>query len=417
VAASSALQGLRVLDLSRVLAGPWATQLLADLGAEVIKIERPGVGDDTRSWGPPMQPSSTRDGVEQSAYFLSTNRGKRSVAIDISTAEGADIVRSLVAVSDVVIENFKVDGLVAFGLDAASLIAAHPSLVVCSITGFGQQGPLSHLPGYDMVVQAMSGLMSVTGQPDGTPGGEPMKAGVALMDVMCGLYASSAILAAVIESQRTGMGTHIDVSLLDVGIATLANQALSYLVSGNEPRRLGNSHPTIAPYQPFDSADGPLVIAVGNDQQFRSLVALLGVGDMADDARFSTNAARVSHRSELLAAIEPLIKGHERESLLVKLTAGGIPAGPIRSVSQALTDDHATARGVVINLESEAMGTVPSVAQPFAMNIAGATHGSANIASPLAPPTLGEHTAEVLGDVLGMDPPAIAALFQRGIVA
>ncbi|HEX8470596.1 MAG TPA: CoA transferase, partial [Brevundimonas sp.] len=310
------LSGVRVLDLSRVLAGPWATQLLADLGAEVIKIERPGAGDDTRAWGPPFL--KTTDGTRgDAAYFLSANRGKKSVTLDIATDEGAAIARELAATCDVVIENFKTGGLKKYGLDHASLTAAHPKLVYCSITGFGQDGPDAGRPGYDYMIQAMGGLMSITGQPDGAPGAEPMKVGVAVVDLFTGMYASNAILAALLHARATGEGQHIDLALFDVQAAMLANQATNYFASGSAPTRMGNAHPNLAPYQPFPCSDGMIVVAVGNDGQFRAFAGALGAAEMGTDPRFATNALRIEHRAMLTATVSALTAGLTMRELTV----------------------------------------------------------------------------------------------------
>ncbi|MBY6018346.1 CoA transferase [Halomonas denitrificans] len=339
-----ALQGIRVLDLSRVLAGPWAGQLLADLGAEVIKVERPERGDDTRHWGPPFLEGP--DGPLESAYFLCANRGKRSVCLDLASAEGQWRCRELAAQCDVVIENFKVGDAARMGLDYPSLCADNPGLIYCSITGFGQTGPYRHRPGYDLLVQAMGGLMSITGAPEG----EPQKVGVALTDIMTGLYATVGILAAVNERQRSGLGQHIDLALLDVTAATLANQATNALVGGLNPGRLGNAHPNIVPYQSFVCADGELVLAVGNDAQFGRLCELLGMAEWATDLRYATNAARVAHRSELVPALARAFLAADRDHWLAKLEQAGIPAGPINSVQEVFADPQIQARGMVVAL-------------------------------------------------------------------
>jgi len=344
------LAGLKVVELARILAGPWAGQMLADLGAEVVKIERPGAGDDTRHWGPPF----AADGA--AAYFHSCNRGKSSVAIDLDTANGQEAVRALIGDADVLIENFKVGGLAHYGLDYPSLSALNPRLVYCSITGFGQDGPYAARPGYDFIIQAMGGLMSLTGEPDGTP----VRAGVAVADLFTGVYASAAILAALRGREATGAGCHIDMALLDVQVAMLANQAMNHLVSGEAPGRIGNAHPNIAPYQVFAVADGHLIVAVGNDGQFRRLCALLG---LAEEPRFATNADRVRNRDALEALLAPPIALRRRDELLAALTAAGVPTGPINDVAEVFADPQVVARGMRIEA-----GGVPGVASPIVID-------------------------------------------------
>jgi crotonobetainyl-CoA:carnitine CoA-transferase CaiB-like acyl-CoA transferase len=344
------LAGLKVIELARILAGPWAGQLLADLGAEVIKIERPGSGDDTRGWGPPFAPDGS------AAYFHACNRGKAAVAIDLESAEGQDRVRDLVRDADILIENFKVGGLGQYGLDFASLSALNPRLIYCSITGFGQTGPYASRPGYDLIIQAMGGLMDLTGTRDG----EPQRAGVAVADIFTGLYASVAILAALRGRETTGAGCHLDMALLDSQVAILANQAMSYLVTGEAPHRLGNAHASIAPYQSFAVADGHLIVAVGNDAQFRRLCLLLGV---AEEKRFATNAGRVRNRTALEAVLEPVIALRSRDELLASMAAAGIPAGPINDVAEVFADPQVVARGMRID-----PGGVPGVASPIVID-------------------------------------------------
>jgi crotonobetainyl-CoA:carnitine CoA-transferase CaiB-like acyl-CoA transferase len=399
------LEGIRVLDLSRVLAGPWCTQLLADLGAEVIKVEKPGEGDDTRAWGPPYVQSA--DGrARESAYFLSANRGKRSVAIDIAHPRGARLVAQLAARCDVLVENFKVGGLARYGLDQASLSAAHPGLVYCSITGFGQDGPYAGRPGYDFVVQGMSGLMSVTGE----PGGEPMKAGVAIVDVFTGLYAANAIQAALRMRERTGLGTHIDLALLDVQVAAMANQALNYLASGSNPARHGNAHPNIVPYQSFRTADVPVTVAVGNDQQFRRLCDVLGCPGLAADARFASNELRVRHREALLPLLQELLLAREAAHWLARLEAAGVPAGPVNTMQQVFADPQVRHRGLRQELEHARVGGVPGVRCPIRMT-------GAEVGSTLAPPALGADTRAVLAGVLGLAAAQLDELAREGVVA
>jgi formyl-CoA transferase len=372
--------------MSRVLAGPWAGQILADLGAEVIKIERPGVGDDTRHWGPPWV---EHDGQKVAAYFLSANRGKRSVAIDMAKPEGAALIRQIAGTCDIVVENFKVGGLAKFGLDAASLRAANPRLIVASITGFGQDGPYADRAGYDYIIQGMSGLMSITGQPDGQPGGAPMRVGVAVVDLFTGLYACVAILAALHQRERSGEGAHIDMALFDTSLAILANQASNALVSGKDPPRQGNTHPNIVPYQAFEAADQPLIIAVGNDGQFARLAELCGHPEWARDERFGTNAARVANRDSLVPLIAEVIGGKSAAEWFAALDAAGIPAGPINTVTQAFADVQAQHRQIVRAMGGGALGEVPTVGSPVRMD-------GERADSDLPPPGLGEHTDEVL---------------------
>jgi crotonobetainyl-CoA:carnitine CoA-transferase CaiB-like acyl-CoA transferase len=389
------LADVKVLELARVLAGPWAGQLLADLGADVIKVERPGSGDETRAWGPPFV--SGPDGVEgDAAYFHATNRGKRSVTADLGTEEGRDLVRRLARRCDVLIENFKCGALVKFGLDHASLRAANPRLIYCSITGFGQSGPYAHRAGYDFIIQGLSGLMDVTGMPDGPP----LKGGVASADVFTGVYAVVAVLAALRERDATGCGTYIDMSLLDVQMSVLANQALNFLVSGRAPQRLGNAHPNLAPYEVFPAQGGDLIIAVGNDAQFQRLCAVLGSDALAGTARFATNAARVANRVELSALIAAQTSGRQRDGLITDLEAAGVPGGPINSIAQAFADPQVRARGVRVDLPAENLpgGTLPAVRAPIVFD------GVASVAMRRSP-TLGEHTLEVLNELGAEVPP------------
>jgi crotonobetainyl-CoA:carnitine CoA-transferase CaiB-like acyl-CoA transferase len=345
------LAGLRVLELARILAGPWAGQVLADLGAEVIKVESPE-GDDTRRWGPPFV---EKDGERSAAYFHATNRGKRSVIADFASPEGRALVCGLAADADVVIENFKVGGLAKYGLDHAALSALNPRLITCSITGFGQTGPYAPRAGYDFIIQGMAGLMSVTGEPDG----QPQKAGVAITDLFTGLYAVNAILAAVIERDRTGRGRHIDMALFDTGVAVTANQALNYLVSGAAPGRMGNAHPNLAPYAVFDCADGWIILATGNDAQFRRLCAILDLPDLAADPAFATNEARVARRAELTARLTAATRQRGRAALLAACEAAGVPAGPINDMADVFADPQVAARGLRIERDG-----VPGVRSP-----------------------------------------------------
>jgi crotonobetainyl-CoA:carnitine CoA-transferase CaiB-like acyl-CoA transferase len=386
-----ALSHLRVLDLSRVLAGPWASQILADLGAEVIKIERPGGGDDTRAWGPPFMRAPGGEVTTESAYFLCTNRGKKSVCIDMKSEQGQARLRQMAAGSDVLIENFKVGGAAAFGLDYASLAELNPGLVYCSITGFGQTGPLRQRPGYDFLVQAMGGLMSVTGPPDGAEGAGPQKVGVALTDIMTGLYATIGILAALSERDRSGLGQHVDLALLDVTAATLANQATNYLVGGINPTRLGNAHPNIVPYQSFIAADGHLILAVGNDAQFRRCVQVLGCPELADDPRFASNALRVQHREVLVPLLQRPMLERGKDEWLALFEAAGVPAGPINSVAEVFDEPQILARGMRVNIPHALNPALELVGNPIKLSRTPVQYRG-------APPTLGEHTAEVLGD-------------------
>ncbi len=400
-----ALSHLKVLDLSRVLAGPWAGQLLGDLGADVIKVERPGEGDDTRGWGPPFLEDRDGNPTGESAYYLSANRSKRSVTIDFTVPAGQELVRRLAASSDVVIENFKVGGLARYGLDYASLKVVKPDLIYCSITGFGQDGPYAGRAGYDFVVQGMGGLMSLTGAPDG----EPMKVGVAFADIFSGLYSTVAILAALAHRDRTGEGQHIDIGLLDVEVAVLANQAANYLVGGMVPRRLGNTHPNIVPYQVFATADGHIILAVGNDSQFARFATVAGRPDLAKDERFATNAARVDNRSELVPLVAALIAAHPSAWWIERLEAANLPYGPINDLAQVFADAQVRHRGMQVSLAHPLAGEVDLVANPI--------HLSATpVAYDRAPPLLGADTAEALADWLGMGPAEIERLRAARVV-
>jgi crotonobetainyl-CoA:carnitine CoA-transferase CaiB-like acyl-CoA transferase len=383
-----ALSHLRVLDLSRVLAGPWASQMLADLGAEVIKIEHPGRGDDTRGWGPPYLHDGDGRAVE-SAYFLCANRNKRSVAIDLATSEGQAALRELAAASDVLIENFKVGGLAKYGLDYASLSALNPRLVYCSITGFGQTGPYAQRPGYDFMIQGLGGLMSLTGAPDDEAGGGPMKAGVALVDVLTGLHAVSGILAALAWRERSGEGQHIDLALLDVQVSCLANQAMNYLATGRSPERLGNAHPSIVPYQAFPTADGDMILAVGNDSQFASFCRAAGRPQWAADPRFATNAARVEHRRALVPLLRQLTVQHTTAEWIERLEQANVPCGPINTLEQVFADPQVQARGLRVDLPHERLGRVPSVASPLRLS-------KTPVQYRRPAPALGADTGEVL---------------------
>jgi len=395
---AKALEGIKVLDLSRVLAGPWAGQLLADLGADVVKVERPGSGDDTRSWGPPWLKDAAGEPTRDAAYYFCANRNKRSVAVDIATPEGQALVRRLALEADVVLENFKVGGLRQYGLDWASLSALKPALVYCSITGFGQTGPYAQRAGYDFLIQGMGGLMSVTGRADGEEGAGPQKVGVALTDILTGLYASVGVLAALAHRDRTGAGQHIDLALLDVQVACLANQTANYLIGGSVPRRMGNAHPNIVPYQDFPTADGDMILAVGNDGQFARLCEVAGQAQWAVDARFATNAARVRHRAELIPLLRQATVMRTTREWVAALEAAGVPCGPINRLDEVFADPQVIARGLRIDLPHALAGSVPGVANPIRMSASPVRYERAS-------PLLGEHTAEVLADWLGMAAP------------
>ena len=403
--ASGPLAGVMVLDLSRVLAGPWATQALADLGAEVIKIERPSAGDDTRHWGPPFA-TATDGGQGDAAYFFSANRGKRSVTVDIARPEGAALVRALAAKADVLVENFKVGGLKKYGLDFASLAAANPRLVYCSITGFGQTGPDAGRAGYDYMIQAMGGLMSITGE-EGRP---PVKVGVAVADLFAGLYASNAILAALLHARAVGEGQHIDIALFEAQAAMLANQAANWFVSGEVPRRLGAAHPNLAPYQPLPTLDGALVVAVGNDSQFRALCRALAAPELGEDPRFRTNALRVGHRAELTSALEALTAARPTHAWIETLEAAGVPCGPINTIEQVFAEPQARARGLVVEqTRGDLEAKVQSVASPMRLSATPVSYRT-------PPPALGQDTEAVLGAQLGLSPERIAELKALGVI-
>jgi crotonobetainyl-CoA:carnitine CoA-transferase CaiB-like acyl-CoA transferase len=398
-----ALSHLRVLDLSRVLAGPWASQLLGDLGAEIIKVERPGTGDDTRHWGPPNLP-----GTEDAAYFFCANRNKRSVTIDFTRPEGQALVRRLAAQSDVVVENFKVGGLAQYGLDHAALSAVNPRLITCSITGFGQTGPYAQRAGYDFLMQGMGGLMSVTGVPDGQPGAGPQKVGVALTDVLTGLYATTAILAALAHRDRTGEGQHIDLGLLDVQIASLANQTMNYLIGGQVPQRMGNAHPNVVPYQDFPTQDGYMIIAVGNDGQFAKLAAAVGEPGWAADPRYATNAARVANRASLIPSLQSITRTRSTAAWIAHLEQAGVPCGPINNLADVFADPQVQARGTKIHMTHSSGADLSLVANPIRLS-------ATPVSYRLAPPVLGEHTGEVL-ESLGVGAQEFEALRASGVV-
>jgi formyl-CoA transferase len=411
----SALGHLKVLDLSRVLAGPWCTQMLADLGADVVKVEKPGDGDDTRHWGPPFLQDADGNATEHASYFTACNRNKRSITIDIAKPEGQEIIRKMALQSDILVENFKVGGLAHYGLDYESLNAINPRLIYCSITGFGQTGPYAERAGYDLMIQAMSGMMSITGRPDGTPGGGPQRAGVAITDVFTGIYATSAILAALEVRHRTGKGQHIDMALLDVGMAILANQAAGFLNTGKVPQRQGNSHPSLAPYQDFPTKDGSMLLAIGNDGQFSRFSHAVGKPEWAADARFATMGERNANRGALIRAMEEVTRTRTTAEWITLLEDKAVPCGPINDIGQAFADAQVQARGLVVNQAVAPAGPAQAAIKSIA-----------TVASPLrlqdtppvlhrAPPALGEHTEEVLAG-LGLDSAAIAALRRGGVV-
>ncbi len=403
------LSGLRVLDFSRILAGPWAAQTMADLGAEVIKIERPGTGDDTRLWGPPFIVAEDGSEIPDAAYFHCANRGKKSVTLDLASARGQEIVRRLVATTDILLENYKRGGLARYGLGYEDLRAVNPGLIYCSITGFGQTGPYADRAGYDFLIQAMGGLMSITGERDDLPGGGPQKVGVAVTDVLTGLYTAIAALAALRERERTGKGKHVDMALFDVAVASTANQAMNYLATGKAPARMGNAHPNVVPYQSFKTADHYVVVAVGNDSQFARFCQAGGRPELARDARFRTNAGRVEHRDALIPALAEMMLTRTQDAWIAALEAVGVPCGPINDLDQIFTDPQAEARGLRIDLPQSAAGTVPGVANPI--RYVGEPHDY-----PGGAPVLGEHTGQVLTDLLGMDAEEIAALREDGVV-
>ncbi|KWF30086.1 CaiB/BaiF CoA transferase family protein [Burkholderia pseudomultivorans] len=398
-----ALSHIRVLDLTRVLAGPWCAQTLADFGADVIKVERPGAGDDTRHWGPPYLKDAHGTDTAEAAYYLAANRNKRSVTVDIATPEGQQIVRELAAQSDVVLENYKVGQLKKYGLDYESLRAVKPDLVYCSVTGFGQTGPYAHRAGYDFIVQGIGGFMSITGERDGEPGGGPQKAGVAIADLATGLYSTIAVLAALAHRDRTGEGQYIDMALLDVQVALLANMNTNFLASGKPPVRWGNAHPNIVPYQTFQTRDGWIIVAVGNDGQFRKFVEAGGRAELADDERFATNPARVRHRDTLVPILAEMVKTRSKTAWIDALEAAGVPCGPINDLDEVFDNEQVIARGMQVALPHPCGADVKLVRNPIRMS---ATPPDART----APPLLGAQTDEVLRDMLGYDEARIAAL-------
>ena len=404
-----ALSHLRVLDLSRVLAGPWAGQILADLGADVIKVERPGKGDDTRAWGPPFLRDADGSDTSEAAYYLSANRNKRSVTIDFTQQRGQQLVLELALQSDILIENFKVGGLAAYGLDYESLKAINPRLIYCSITGFGQTGPYAKRAGYDFMIQGLGGLMSLTGRAEGEEGAGPVKVGVALTDILTGLYSSVAILAALAHRDLCGEGQYIDMALLDVQVACLANQAMNYLTTGVAPRRMGNAHPNIVPYQDFPTADGDFILTVGNDSQFRRFAEVAGQPQWADDPRFMTNSLRVANRQVLIPLIRQATVFKTTTQWVAELEAAGVPCGPINDLSQVFADAQVIARGLKVELPHMLAPSVPQVASPLRLS-------RTPVEYRCAPPLLGEHTGQVLTELLGVGAAQIAELQSAGVI-
>ena len=404
------LEGIRVLDISRILAGPSAAQMLSDLGAEVIKIERPVDGDDTRSWGPPfIKAEPKEDNRGEAAYFMSANRGKKSIAVDLKSKQGQAIVGALAEKSDVIIENFKVGDLVRYGLDAKSMQAKNPKLIYCSITGFGQDGPRAHQAGYDLMIQGMAGLMSITGNPDDTTGGEPMKVGVAMVDVLTSLNAVIGVVSALYEREKTGVGRQLDLALFDVCVASLANQCMNYLLGGQIPQRMGNLHPNIAPYQTYQVADGYMILAVGNDQQFTKFCGVAGLEDLVTDDRFATNSARIANRDVLNDILMPVLQNKDRDYWIKELDSVGVPCGPINGLDDVFADPHAVAKGLVQNLPHKTLGDVATVANPIRMD-------GEPVSSERAAPVLGEHSTEILQDILGLSEGETKTLMADRIV-
>ncbi|OIQ66726.1 formyl-coenzyme A transferase [mine drainage metagenome] len=404
-----------------MLAGPWCTQMLADLGADVIKVERPGAGDDTRHWGPPFLKDADGNDTDQATYFTACNRNKRAITLDMAQPEGQALILKMAAHSDVLVENFKVGGLAHYGLDYDSLKAVNPRLIYCSVTGFGQNGPYAERAGYDLMIQAMSGLMSITGQADGAPGAGPMRVGVAVIDIFTGVYATSAILAALEMRHQTGLGQHIDMALLDVGMAVLANQAAGFLNTGEVPQRQGNTHPSLAPYQSFETADGTMLLAIGNDGQFARFCAAAAHPEWAQDARFASNTLRVQHRATLIPMLQTLIRSRSTAQWVALLEDKAVPCGPINDLAQAFSEAQVQSRGLIVKQAvtpvNKACSTSESIAQPDTVS---------TVASPLRlsaapavvrrpPPRLGEHTDEVLAE-LGLDRSAVAALRASGVI-
>ena len=404
-----ALDDIMVLDLSRVLAGPWSTQILADLGAKVIKVEKPGEGDDTRGWGPPFLTDPETGEAGDAAYYLAANRGKQSITVDISTPEGQEIIRKLAAKADVLVENYKLGGLKKYGLDYDSLRETNPRLIYCSITGFGQTGPYAPRAGYDFLIQAMGGLMSVTGERDDLPGGGPQKSGVAVADVGAGLYAAIAILGALNQRHRSNKGQYIDIALLDVQVFNMANQSLSYLVSGTPPVRMGNGHAVVVPYQGFPTADGTVIIATGNTNQYRKLVTALGLEELAEDPRFLTNPDRVNNRKILIPLIEVETRKMSSNQLYELLESVSVPCGPINNMEDVFNDPQVIARGLRKDLPHPTQGTVPGMATPLRLSDSPVNYDK-------APPLLGADTDDILENMLNLNEADREALRSRGII-
>ena len=404
-----ALSHIRVLDLSRVLAGPWCTQNLADLGADVIKVERPVVGDDTRHWGPPFAKDAQGNETAESAYFICINRNKRSITVDISKPEGQEIIRELAKESDIVIENYKVDDLLKYGLDYESLKSIKPDLIYCSITGFGQTGPYAHRPGYDFIIQGMGGFMSVTGEADEFEGASPQKSGVAIADIFTGMYATTAILAAVVHRDQTGEGQYIDMSLLDTQIAVMANVSSAYLTSGNIPGRWGNASPIIVPYQTFPTADGWMIVAAGNDSQYRHFVSAGGEEHLADNPLFQTNPLRVEHRKKLIPLLEAMTRKKTKSEWIALLEKANVPCGPINNFKEVFENEQVIARKVQINVPHPTVGNMKLVASPMKLS-------KTPTEVRMAPPTLGQHTNEILHERLKLNDESIANLRDKGII-
>lgn len=404
---SALLSSIRVLDLSRVLAGPWASQILADLGADVIKVEKPGRGDDTRAWGPPFLKRADGSDTEDGGYYVAANRGKRSITLDLKTEEGRAIVRQLAAQSDVVLENYKVGTLERLGLGYADLSADHPELIYCSVTGFGQTGPRAKQPAYDFLIQAMGGLMSVTGERDDKPGGGPQKVGVPIVDMVTGVYAAVGILAAIIGRHTTGRGQHVDLGMMDVQVGLLMNQAMNFLLAGRTPKRTGTAHPNIQPQRTFECRDGQIVVVVGNDGQFATLCGLMGRPELAADERFSTNGKRVVNQALLDPILDAAFGAEDRAVWLERLGAANVPAGAINTVPEVFADPQVVHRGMLRHIPHPSAGTVPQVMSPLRFS-------AAPSCAELPPPLLGEHTAQVLSE-LGYSPADIAELAKRAV--
>jgi crotonobetainyl-CoA:carnitine CoA-transferase CaiB-like acyl-CoA transferase len=403
------LSHVRVLDLSRVLAGPWAGQNLADLGAEVIKVERPGSGDDSRAFGPPWVKDRQGRDTQDSAYYTSANRGKKSITVNISKPEGQKLARELAKISDVLIENYKFGDLARYGLGYDDLRRINPKLIYCSVTGFGQTGPYRERPGYDFMIQGMGGMMSVTGEPDDAPGGGPQRAGVPVADIITGMYASIAICAALAHREKTGVGQQLDLALLDSQIALLAYQNSNYFSTGKPPKRIGNLHPNIVPYQPFRTRDGSVILACGNDNLYRKFCEVAGCAELADDPRFASNGKRVENRAELTRLLEAIFAEKTTHEWVELLEAAGVANGPINDVAQVFEEPQVKARGVKIELDHPVAGKLPLVASPMRFSATPLEHK-------LAPPVLGQHTEEVLRDMLRLDEGAIAKLRAEGVI-